>query len=213
MWNKLFIAAGILFFFAISSVSFLVSSAAVVSAAEEKKDEAAAKEEPKADKKKTSPRDSLMSGNDKEPTVITAESLTTDNNSKTALFKGSVVAKKGDKTLYADTMLVYYTQSSDGESSNVDRIEAEGKVKLVRLDRMITSDKAVYYAGDNERAVFTGNPRATEGKNLMTGTTMTYYIKDDRSVVENSKVFMVERDQGTQTKKGKAPKADESKKK
>jgi lipopolysaccharide export system protein LptA len=241
MRNQYFIAAGILFVFSISSVSVIVSSVSPASAAEEKKEEVSVKapgakdeikpevkpetktevrsdaksevkEGPQKAQKKLTGKDSLMSGSDKEPTVITSEALTTDNNTKTALFKGSVVAKKGDKIMYADSMLVYYTESSDGESSNIDRIEATGKVKLVRGDRVITADKAVYYAGADERAVFTGSPRAIENKNMVTGTTMTYYMKDDRSVVENSKVFLVEKAQGSEPKKTKAKKAGDSKK-
>jgi len=133
------------------------------------------------------------------PTVITSESLTADNKAKTALFTGSVVAKKGDMTLYADRMLVYYIESGGG--SNIDKIDAEGNVKLVRGDRVVTSGKAVYFAGAEERAVFTESPRAAEGKNVVTGTKMTYYMKDDRSVVENSKVFIVEKEQETHDRK------------
>ena len=133
------------------------------------------------------------------PTVITSESLTADNKAKTALFTGSVVAKKADSTIYADRMLVYYSEGGSG--SNIDKIEADGNVKLVRGDRVVTSGKMVYYAGADERAIFTESPRAAEGKNVVTGTKMTYYMKDDRSVVENSKVFIVEKEQGTQEKK------------
>ncbi|HTZ17082.1 MAG TPA: LptA/OstA family protein [Dissulfurispiraceae bacterium] len=132
------------------------------------------------------------------PTVITSDSLTADNKAKTALFMGSVVAKKGDMTLYADRMLVYYVDSGSG--NNIDKIEAEGNVKLTRGDRIVTAGKAIYYAGPEERAVFTESPRAIEGKNVVTGTKMTYYMKDDRSAVENSKVFLVEKDQGAQSK-------------
>lgn len=132
------------------------------------------------------------------PTVITSESLTADNKAKTALFTGSVVAKKADKTLYADRMLVYYTDSDSG--GNIDKIEADGNVKLVRGERVVTSGKAVYYAGPDERAIFTESPRAAEGNNVVTGTKITYYMKEDRSLVENSKVFIVEKEQGTQGK-------------
>ena len=137
------------------------------------------------------------------PTVITSESLTADNKAKTALFTGSVVAKKADSTIYADRMLVYYSEGGSG--SNIDKIEADGNVKLVRGDRVVTSGKMVYYAGTDkdktdERAIFTESPRAAEGKNVVIGTKMTYYMKDDRSVVENSKVFIVEKEQGTQEK-------------
>jgi lipopolysaccharide export system protein LptA len=138
------------------------------------------------------------------PTIITSESLTADNKAKTALFTGSVVAKKADTTIYTDRMLVYYSEGGSG--SNIDKMEADGNVKLVRGDRVVTSGKMVYYAGTDkdktdERAIFTESPRAAEGKNVVTGTKMTYYMKDDRSLVENSKVFIVEKEPGTQEKK------------
>jgi len=144
------------------------------------------------------------------PTVITSESLTADNKAKTALFTGSVVAKKGDMTLYADRMLVYYIESEGG--SNIDKIDAEGNVKLIRGDRVVTSGKLMYYAGPEERAVFTESPRAAEGKNIVTGTKMTYYMKDDWSLVENSKVFIVEKEQGRPDRKA-TDKSQDNKKK
>jgi lipopolysaccharide assembly outer membrane protein LptD (OstA) len=64
------------------------------------------------------------------PTIITSESLTADNKAKTALFTGSVIAKKADTTIYADRMLVYYSEGGSG--SNIDKIESDGNVKLVR---------------------------------------------------------------------------------
>ena len=144
------------------------------------------------------------------PTIITSEALTADNKAKTALFTGSVVAKKGNMTLYADRMLVYYIESGGG--SNIDKIDAEGNVKLIRGDRIVTSGKAVYFAGAEERAIFTESPRAAEGKNVVTGTKMTYYMKDDRSVVENSKVFIVEKEQGSHDRKAADKNQDKKKK-
>ena len=148
------------------------------------------------------------------PTIITSESLTADNKAKTALFTGSVVAKKADTTIYTDRMLVYYSEGGSG--SNIDKMEADGNVKLVRGDRVVTSGKMVYYAGTDktdERAIFTESPRAAEGKNVVIGTKMTYYMKDDRSLVENSKVFVVEKEQGTQERNPQEKKPQEKKKK
>jgi lipopolysaccharide export system protein LptA len=212
-YGVLFAVLSFLFFFFLTPVSFMQCIVSDVYAADEIKTEleAESRPEPKAEikqvtkkeTKKGSGNSSVMGGSDKEPTVITAQSLTADNKAKTALFTGSVVAKKGDSTLYADRMLVYYVESGDGENSNIDKIEADGHVKLVRNDRVITSGKAVYYAGANERAVFTDKPRATENRNVVTGTIMTYYIKDDRSVVENSKIYIVEKGQeGPERKAG-----------
>lgn len=142
----------------------------------------------------------------KVPTVITSETLTTDSKAHTALFEKNVVAKKGDMTLYADKMLVYY--SDEKGSSNIKRIDAEGNVKLVKGDRVVTSKFAVYFADPEEHVIFTGDPRATQGENVVTGTKMTYFMKDDRSIVENSKVLLVERKGGSGgTRKAQPPAA------
>ncbi len=120
----------------------------------------------------------------KGPVVITSTSLTADNKARTALFEGSVIARSENMTLYADRMLVFYT-----ETGKITRIEADGHIKLVKGDRVITSETALYLA-EEEKVIFTGEPRAMEGNSIITGTKMTYLLKDDRSIVENSKVII-----------------------
>jgi len=125
------------------------------------------------------------SGEIKGPIVITSETLSADNKAHTALFEGSVVAKTENMTLYSDRMLVYYAE----QTGNVTKIEAEGKVRLVKKDLVVTSKEATYFA-DEEKAIFTGEPRAVEKGNVITGTKMTHMLKDDRSFVENSRVLL-----------------------
>ena len=60
---------------------------------------------------------------------------------------------------------------------------------MTKDTRVITAQNAVYHA-DEEKVVFTGEPRAVDGDNMVTGTKMTIYLKDDRSVVEHSKVYL-----------------------
>jgi lipopolysaccharide export system protein LptA len=120
----------------------------------------------------------------KEPTTITASTLTADNKARTALFEGSVVAKNDTLTIHSDKMLVYYA-----EDGKVTKIEAAGHVKVIKGERIITSDEATYFT-DEEKVVFTGKPRAMEGGNVVSGTKMIYLMKEDRSLVENSKVFI-----------------------
>lgn len=127
----------------------------------------------------------------KEPTVITSRTLITDSKAKTALFEGAVVAKKGEMTLFADKMLVHYSEQK-GES-NIKQIDAEGNVKLLKGERVITSSTATYFAAPEEKVIFAGAPRASEGENLVTGTRMTYFTKDEHFVVESSKVFLVDK--------------------
>jgi lipopolysaccharide export system protein LptA len=121
----------------------------------------------------------------KGPVVITAETLTANNKERTALFEKSVVAKSEDITIHADKMLVLY----DKDTGNVTRIDAEGSVKVIRENSIITSREAVYFA-DEEKVVFTGDPRAVQDENVVTGKKMTYLMNEDRFLVEDSKVFL-----------------------
>jgi lipopolysaccharide export system protein LptA len=121
----------------------------------------------------------------KGPITITSESLTADNKAHTALFEKNVIAKTTDMTIHSDWMLVYYKE----EGGDVTKIEAKGNVKVHRDTKVITSNEAVYFA-DEEKVIFTGSPRAVDGENVVSGTKITYFTKDDRSLVENSKVIL-----------------------
>ena len=124
----------------------------------------------------------------KGPITVTSETLTSDNKEHTALFEKNVVAKSTNMTINADWMLVYYKE----QGGDVTKIEAKGNVKVFRETKVITSDEAVYFA-DEEKVVFTGNPRAIDGENVVTGSKITYFTEDDRSFVDNSKVIMKNR--------------------
>jgi lipopolysaccharide export system protein LptA len=121
----------------------------------------------------------------KGPIVITSETLTVDNEAHTALFENSVVARTTETTLHSDRMLVHY----NSETGDVTQIDAEGNIKLTKGARAIVSKEATYYA-EGEKIIFTGDPRAVEGENVVTGKKITYFLNNDRFLVEDSKVFM-----------------------
>lgn len=123
----------------------------------------------------------------REAIIITSSTLTSDNEMKTAIFEGSVKAVKGDLTLYADKMIVYYQNEKAGRG--IKKIDVEGNVRLIKNGRVVTSRLAEYNDFD-QTIIFTGEPRATDGKTVITGTKMTYSLKHDRYWVENSKVIM-----------------------
>jgi lipopolysaccharide export system protein LptA len=60
---------------------------------------------------------------------------------------------------------------------------------VTKENRVIISREAVYYAAE-EKVIFTGDPRAVEGENVVTGKKMTYLMNDDLFFVEDSKVFL-----------------------
>jgi lipopolysaccharide export system protein LptA len=124
----------------------------------------------------------------KGPIVITSERLTADNKARTALFENSVVARTTDVTIYGDRMLVYYEK----DTGNVTKIDVTGKVKVIKENRVITSHEAIYFA-EEERVVFTGDPRAVDSENVVTGRKMTYLMNEDRFLVEDSKVFLTKK--------------------
>ncbi len=121
----------------------------------------------------------------KGPIIITSATLSADNKARTALFKGTVVAKAKEITLYSDEMLVHYAEGT----GNIQQIEATGNVKLLKNDLLITSAKASYFA-EEEKVVFDGEPKAVTKNNVVTGSKITYFLKEDRSIVENSKVLL-----------------------
>ena len=121
----------------------------------------------------------------KGPITITAESLTADNKAHTALFETKVVATTTNLTIQSDKMLVFYNEVG----GDVTKIEATGNVRVLRESRIITAKAATYYA-DEETVVFTGDPRAMDGDNVVSGTKITYFMDNDRFHVENSKVIL-----------------------
>lgn len=120
--------------------------------------------------------------------VITSETLIADNKDNTVVFEGAVIAIIEDTeniTIYSDRMVVYYESSE----SSIKRIHATGNVRIHRKDSAIFSRDAVYL-GEEEKFIFTGEPRLVEGENVITGTRIIYFLKDDRTVVEDSRVIL-----------------------
>ena len=122
---------------------------------------------------------------EKTPIVITSQTLTAESNNKTAVFEGSVVATKEDLTIYSDKMTVFY----DNSESKIRKIYAVGNVKVHKKERVIFSDEATYME-DEKKIIFTGNPRAVEGENVVSGTQITFYMEDERAYVEGSRVIL-----------------------
>ena len=128
---------------------------------------------------------SVSEGAEKKAITITSETLTADSRNSTAVFEGSVVAKTADITIYSDRMIVFY---SDAEK-NVKEIQAAGNVKVHSKEKAIFSEKASYI-NNEEKIIFTGNPKAVEGNNVITGTQIIYFLRDNSAVVEGSRVIL-----------------------
>lgn len=128
---------------------------------------------------------SVSEGAEKKTITITSETLMANSRNNTVVFEGSVVAKTNDITIYSDSMTVFY---NDAEK-NVREILAIGNVRVHSKERAIFSKEASYINAEN-KITFTGNPKAIEGDNVITGTEIIYFLNDDRAVVKGSRVIL-----------------------
>ena len=115
---------------------------------------------------------------------IAIDSDTAEGNQKqnTVTFKGNVIARQENTTLYANLMVVHY----EPETKKIREIVATGNVKIVQLERRATSQKATFYQNEN-KVLLEGDAILREGENVIRGERMTYYLDDERSVVEGGK--------------------------
>lgn len=137
-----------------------------------------------------------------QPVVVTAKTLLADNKKKVVVYKKDVVVRQGKMTLYADEVTVRLGgPKSEGPASasgpeallsgsgSVESIEASGGVKVVVDDKTATSDVAVYNAA-KDSIVMTGKPRVWQGQNVLTGSKITFRIKDDTIEVEDANTVL-----------------------
>jgi lipopolysaccharide export system protein LptA len=116
------------------------------------------------------------------PIDITSDTVEADMKTNTVTFKGNVVAKQEDTTLYANTLTITYDQNE----KKLKEIVAVGNVKVVQLDRRATGQKATFDQ-DKNKVVMDGEAVVREGTNVIRGERITFYVDEERSVVEGGK--------------------------
>lgn len=122
---------------------------------------------------------------EEKPIVITSDTLIADNKKNIVIFEGKVTAKNEDITIYSDKMEVSYNNSS----GKITKIQASGNVKAFKNERTIFSEEATYI-GDEEKIIFTGEPKAVEGGNVIAGTEITFFIKKNHTMVKGARVVL-----------------------
>ncbi|OGP93032.1 MAG: lipopolysaccharide transport periplasmic protein LptA [Deltaproteobacteria bacterium RBG_16_47_11] len=113
------------------------------------------------------------------PIDITSDTVEADQKTNTVTFKGNVIAKQEDTTLYANTLTILY----DPNTKKLKEIVAVGNVKVVQLDRRATGQKATFDQ-DKNKVVLDGEAVVREGTNVIRGERITFYVDEERSVVE-----------------------------
>ena len=120
--------------------------------------------------------------NSHAPIDINADTAEANLKGSTFTFKGNVVAKQEDASLYANTLVITFNT----EAKKLKEIVATGNVKFVQLDRRATGQKATFYQESN-RLVLEGEAVLREGENVIRGERVIYYIDEERAVIEGGK--------------------------
>lgn len=114
----------------------------------------------------------------KLPIVIKSAHLWTDNKNKVAIFTVNVVSKQDDVTIFSDKLTVYYADNNE-----VDKIEADGNVRIIQGNRVGLGSHGVYESKQGKITLTGGKPRVMQGTDTTTGKVITYFLDDEQSVV------------------------------
>ncbi|MBI5966762.1 MAG: lipopolysaccharide transport periplasmic protein LptA [Deltaproteobacteria bacterium] len=145
-----------------------------------------------------------MQGAD-HPLRITSQQLEADNKNMVIIFRGNVVARQGEMTIYADVAQVYYDKREEG--NEVREIVATGNVKIQEGDRLATGQKAVFI-NPEQKIILTGQPKIWQGKDMVSGEKIIVLLGEDKSFIESGpdqRVEVVFYPKGTQRQKKEGP--------
>ena len=140
------------------------------------------KEKARAGEKRIAGEKGFGFSSSRAPIDIVSDTVEANQKENTVTFKGNVVAKQEDSTLYANTLVILY----DPETKKLKEIMAIGNVKIVQLDRRATGQKATFQQEEN-KVVLDGDAVVREGENEIRGERVIFYVDEERSIVEGGK--------------------------
>lgn len=108
-----------------------------------------------------------------QPVEVTADNLSVDQASGTAVFVGNVLIGQGEMRLSAARVKVVYKAQNEGIAS----LEATGGVTLVSGQDAAEAERADYNI-DSGTIVMTGNVLMTQGASALTAERMSVDLKD-----------------------------------
>ncbi|PTX57911.1 lipopolysaccharide export system protein LptA [Litoreibacter ponti] len=106
------------------------------------------------------------------PVEITADELTVDQATGSAVFSGNVVAGQGEMRLSAARVQVEYATQNGQATGQINQLVATGGVTLVNGAEAAEAQRAVYAVGSGE-IVMTGDVVLTQGVNALSGEKLT----------------------------------------
>jgi lipopolysaccharide export system protein LptA len=124
-----------------------------------------------------------------EPIHIEADRMVSQEQDNSVVFIGNVDASQGNINIRSDEMTVFYSQKDSGkgkkQSSQVKKLICLGNVEITQDDWLGTGKRMDYFAKDR-KVILSGDARAWQGQNMVSGKTIIYYLDEKRSIVERA---------------------------
>jgi lipopolysaccharide export system protein LptA len=119
-----------------------------------------------------------------EPIHIEADRMISQEQDNSVVFIGNVDARQGGITIRAEEMTVYYSQDKGKKgSSQVKKLVCKKNVEISQDDWLGTSNRMDYMAKER-KVILSGDAKAWQGQNMVSGKTIIYFLDDKRSIVE-----------------------------
>jgi lipopolysaccharide export system protein LptA len=125
------------------------------------------------------------------PVNVTSDRLSYVDSERRAVFSGNVIVRAQDTTMTSEAIQVILLpkkgQAESQSASQLERIEAQGDIKIEQAARKATGNKLVYTAAD-EKMVLTGTPEHPPSifdaeRGQISGNSLTFFTHDGRVLV------------------------------
>ncbi len=115
-----------------------------------------------------------------KPTTVTADHLEVRLKEHRAIYTGNVELKTPDLAIRADRMEFDFNEKMEA----VEHMLAIGNVRISHREGYTAVSERATYSVLEDKVVLEGHARASRGENMVTGTRITLFMKEDRQVVE-----------------------------
>lgn len=134
----------------------------------------------------------------KQPINIQATKLDYYDKEQKLVYRGNVIAVRGDTTLKTPMLVVFLNPKQAGaqrgppsSDSQVRRMEAVGPVTILAKDQIATGDSGVYEKNEN-KIYLNGNVTLSQGPNVTKGDHLVYDTTTGQAVVTGNVRSMFE---------------------
>jgi lipopolysaccharide export system protein LptA len=134
------------------------------------------------------------------PVNVTSDQLSYVDAERRAVFSGNVVVRAQDATITSDSVQVILLpkkgQAENQSASQLERIEAQGDIKIEQGSRKAAGNKLVYTAAE-EKMVLTGTPGKLPSifdaeRGQISGDSLTFFTHDGRVLVGSGETSKTE---------------------